>query len=797
MLELRRRNLTYKQIGKELDVSPSIVGKLLKEVRDNPELSLEFIKLTNFETGQTVLSFTPEDFEKYRRSSTLYYLDLQLFDIREGLIHSTKFTNKHLISTKPSRPLPEWYGDLIKLYDKENWSSSILNKHNNYKNRVTEWKILKGEFVKYMGFVTRDDDHVRCQKIETVLAGISKMCFTQITHMMEEIRNVSSDLHWLNDGDLMQKADLVTEMITTYENASSELSLKINYCLSKITTKSKPTTMQDIHDAFDQGWELNHLAINNHSNIHPRIGFENWIKCNLESISFEQWVEMDKLGIKDYDYYLRIRPWMETNLNHVMSIIGESFSTLNWLKALQIGKIDYIIERLEELGWNVKLVNAITQVGKVGRWKDSDVSSLMSELSMDEIIDMSNSLSYCEENLLIINSDAIDWFEENKWKIPKLKNGFTSYIAKEIYDVIKKEKSNYIDVKDLVQLFNESKSPKNHSRFSSFYQVELSKAPFNSICTGVTLRGEISRGRHELILIKPVTAELLTVLNGNGLSLDQLKNMDLTKVKIMMENLEKSNIQFTTEIAKWAMGHDWDIPDLGGFNTFRDRRLYLRFSEFEIPAVRLDKMLAEYNKFPEPGPILEKEDDLHKLLLEHPFNEICKSSNDAGMIFFEEAPTRKNISPIIEERIVIKEVIVKEEVLVEKDTYVDNKVNPLVDLSSFPMINNSNDDYVKRVVGSVNKSDLLGTINDVWRLLRIKAVQLIGEHTDRKENFNVKLVDDLAIKMKLNERQHKKLHQLRRARNDFDKGTSESPIKPSRGLVNNGLEIIEQMLSLN
>ena len=80
MLEMRRMNMTYKQIAEATDKSISFVGKVMKEVRDNPDLSINFIELTNFETGQTVLSFTPENFEKYRTSNNLYYLDLQVLN---------------------------------------------------------------------------------------------------------------------------------------------------------------------------------------------------------------------------------------------------------------------------------------------------------------------------------------------------------------------------------------------------------------------------------------------------------------------------------------------------------------------------------------------------------------------------------------------------------------------------------------------------------------------------------------------------------------------------------------------
>ena len=118
MLELRGRNYTYKKIGEELGISASLVGKHLKEVRDKPELAFEFIELKNFETGQTVLSFTPENFEKYRQSTTMYYLGNKVFEIRSGLIHKTDFTT-YITGGGLETKLPEWYSNVTKLYSDE------------------------------------------------------------------------------------------------------------------------------------------------------------------------------------------------------------------------------------------------------------------------------------------------------------------------------------------------------------------------------------------------------------------------------------------------------------------------------------------------------------------------------------------------------------------------------------------------------------------------------------------------------------------------------------------------------
>ena len=130
MLELRGRNYTYKQIGEELGISPSLVGKHLKEVRDKPELAFEFIELKNFETGQTVLSFTPENFEKYRQTTILYYLGTSVFEIRSGLIHKTDF-GPYQTKGKLRSKLPEWYPMVTKLYSVEDWFEPIYRRGEN------------------------------------------------------------------------------------------------------------------------------------------------------------------------------------------------------------------------------------------------------------------------------------------------------------------------------------------------------------------------------------------------------------------------------------------------------------------------------------------------------------------------------------------------------------------------------------------------------------------------------------------------------------------------------------------
>ena len=283
------------------------------------------------------------------------------------------------------------------------------------------------------------------------------------------------------------------------------------------------------------------------------------------------------------------------------------------------------------------------------------------------------------------------------------------------------------------------------------------------------------------------------MLAESQVPLEEIKNDDITNVLSAIENLNESNVEINAEIIEWASQKQWDISQLGQFKTYRQRWLYHRLIEYEIPAVRMDKLLDEYNNSTEPGTNLASELELHEVLQQSPFKELCTSSSDGGMIFFDKDVSNSKINSIIEKKIVVKNVVFEKKVYVEKDTI---SVQPLVDLEPYPLILKSDSDYAKRAVETIRKADLNGSINDVWRLLSIEAKILLEDEIDRESNFNVILVDKLCEKLSIDERQQKKIHQLRRARNDFDKGTSESPIKPNKSLVINGLETIEKIMSL-
>jgi len=849
MLELRRRNLTYKQIAEELKVSPSIVGKMLKEVRESPELALEFIELTDFETGQTILSFTPEDFEKHRRMSTIYAVGLRLYEIREGLIHSTEFNEKYGYAGEPSLPISDWYGALIKLYDGGvNWRATIIDKHSQGSNLVHHnplRNINEQQYAREMkNYLDEISNDIGIGDVDTLdLAYFLLSAFYLHTNMIKkridtisgrgEYQSTPAELHWLNDKELMETVNKLVIESAEYEDAMSTPQKIIDYCLSRGNSAFCGVVTIDelIHD-YSLGFKLkDSVALSQNG-----MGVAGWRIYKRQNLSIETWQKMWQLKIFDYDDYLRISPWVELDWNQTLQLIpGIESNSNSWARAIHQRKINSVIESAENLGWTPELIGEAIELSENFNIGLENVE----QMGISNIQLAINSLKYCRKKGLEVNADNLPWFEKHNWKIPKLKKGFASYVGVDIFDQLSNVKSNFIYLDDLESMFNNSDAPKLQLIFSmpnqriqriqteihalrrlggrhnhhqalriknledvlkqikntedenlittngedSFFAREFQNELFNSIC--------FSWKRY--IGIRPCTPELFEMLAESQVPLEEIKNDDITNVLSAIENLNESNVEINAEIIEWASQKQWDISQLGQFKTYRQRWLYHRLIEYEIPAVRMDKLLDEYNNSTEPGTNLASESELHEVLQQSLFKELCTSSSDDGMIFFDKDAGNSKVNSIIEKKIVVKNVVVEKKVYVEKDTI---SVQPLVDLEPYPLILKSDSDYAKRAVETIRKADLNGSINDVWRLLSIEAKILLEDEIDRESNFNVILVDKLCEKLSIDERQQKKIHQLRRARNDFDKGKSESPIKPNNSLVINGLETIEKIMSL-
>lgn len=807
MLEMRGRNLTYKQIAEALGVSVSLVGKELKEVRENPEMSINFIRLTDFKTGQTILSFSAEDFEKYRNSNTLYYLGLKLFEIKDGLIHSTDF-GRALCSGNPG-PLPEWYGELTKLYG-TSWRSNISDKANvpaisrnpwrlqdleNDMDSLIEMKILDNNEQLVEASIDGKNLNIIRRMLEQLNVNIHAHLKSRLEYIMNRTR---SDWHWLSNPELLERADKLSKEISEYNNnnQNGDFLSKAEYLMKCVFDEEYSASyIFEIYNDINGGWRVDLFNENTKRSDEVRDCYKSWRHCVNNSIPRSMWLKMSEYGIVDKERYLELENWLKTNWKLVKFGAEElgkehdeniEWSQKSWKECVRDETIDDKIGFLESNGWSPSVFETAQKIENIFSIPDTDV---ITGFGLEKIRSAASSLKYCEENQLSIDARNIGWFEEHNWKIPKLPGDFKSYISSHIYNLINDDDRNFIHTHEFEQLFSERIQPSSSrsQNFKQFLNHELSQIPFNKICSHYRLNGRY------IIVRKPAEPELLNALYRSGIQFEDLETLDFTKAAGVYNYFKESEIPFTEDIASWAISEKWDIPKLGDFGSYKEHRLYQRILEFDVPAIRLDKLLPEFNALDEPGDSISSEQELHDILIRTPFNQICKSSYEAGMVFLDEAKISGSFSPIVQEKIVIKEVIVEKEVFVPKIEYVDD-TTPLFDIAEFEKIVNSKDDYVKRARKSVNDGDLLDSINSVWRLFGIQAAKFLGESKKKEDNFNVELIDNLVEKLQLDDRLQKKLHQLRRARNDFDKGKSESPIKPTIALVKSGLRVIEMMM---
>jgi len=94
---MRSNGSTLKQISNEIGVPVSTLSNRFKKSRDSGPSGnqIRVINAVSFEPKETVISFSPHDFEKYRNSDELYSTGDDLYEMRQGIIHHTKLPETH------------------------------------------------------------------------------------------------------------------------------------------------------------------------------------------------------------------------------------------------------------------------------------------------------------------------------------------------------------------------------------------------------------------------------------------------------------------------------------------------------------------------------------------------------------------------------------------------------------------------------------------------------------------------------------------------------------------------------
>ena len=88
---LRGRGYTQKEIAEDVGLSPQMVSVILKQLREQSDQAkpVQVVVTQNLEPKDTVIEFTPAEFERLRQEQTIYAVDQKLYEIRPNLVHTT------------------------------------------------------------------------------------------------------------------------------------------------------------------------------------------------------------------------------------------------------------------------------------------------------------------------------------------------------------------------------------------------------------------------------------------------------------------------------------------------------------------------------------------------------------------------------------------------------------------------------------------------------------------------------------------------------------------------------------
>lgn len=87
---MRASGHTHQEIADRLNLKRSTVAYQLKKLKDQPEdSSIEMIYASNFTPKETLIEFDVHSFERHRITNTLYTTGVEIYEMRQGVIHKT------------------------------------------------------------------------------------------------------------------------------------------------------------------------------------------------------------------------------------------------------------------------------------------------------------------------------------------------------------------------------------------------------------------------------------------------------------------------------------------------------------------------------------------------------------------------------------------------------------------------------------------------------------------------------------------------------------------------------------
>ena len=128
---LRGNGLSQKEIAEDVGLSPQMVSVVLKKTAEkfSEYKPVKIISALGFVPKDTVIEFSPMEFENYREGESLYATGSSLFEMRSGVVHKTSFPDCCPVDLYPmvADLLPR-YELPIKLFEKSSLCADFTKK---------------------------------------------------------------------------------------------------------------------------------------------------------------------------------------------------------------------------------------------------------------------------------------------------------------------------------------------------------------------------------------------------------------------------------------------------------------------------------------------------------------------------------------------------------------------------------------------------------------------------------------------------------------------------------------------
>ena len=111
----------------------------------------------------------------------------------------------------------------------------------------------------------------------------------------------------------------------------------------------------------------------------------------------------------------------------------------------------------------------------------------------------------------------------------------------------------------------------------------------------------------------------------------------------------------------------------------------------------------------------------------------------------------------------------------------------------YPRIQSLESRYADKMWNHISQEDFEESILATWKLFHIECKKFLNLPKDIEKGFSIRLIDELAAVLNLNEQTIGQLHLLRKTRNDYEHGNPSSH-KQDWELVKIGVNITERML---